>query len=131
MSVCFTLLVLIGSYFQFLICTTTIDAFRVDAQWCAQRRGIILPRVYRSVWPFVRIGYSRPLSRKRVCPPPLNWNQMGGGGKIRLRVRGRGGANSDNWREALTLCILCGTLHTAHSQSDSYSTCLTLMILFL
>ncbi len=131
MSVCFTLLVLIGSYFQFLICTTTIDAFRVDAQWCAQRRGIILPRVPECLSLRPNWLLPPPLPQASVSPPPELEPTGGGGGKIRLRVRGRGGANSDNWREALTLCILCGTLHTAHSQSDSYSTCLTLMILFL
>ncbi len=48
-----------------------------------------------------------PLSRKRnVLPPgPEPW---GGGVYTRLRVRGRGSPNSDDWRESLVLYPLCG-----------------------
>jgi hypothetical protein len=42
---------------------------------------------YQSVCPFVGIGFPRTISRKLVCSPP--WNQRGGGGNIRSRVRGR------------------------------------------
>jgi hypothetical protein len=44
---------------------------------------------------------SQPLSRQRVCPPPHN---RGGGGYTRLRVRGWGSPNSDDWRKSLALC---------------------------
>jgi hypothetical protein len=43
---------------------------------------------YQSVSPFLRIG-SPPLSRKRVCPPPL------------LGTKEGSQSNSDNWRESL------------------------------
>jgi hypothetical protein len=40
-----------------------------------------------------------------VCPSPRN---LRGGGHIRLRVRGWGSPNSDDWRKSLALCLLCG-----------------------
>jgi hypothetical protein len=56
--------------------------------------------------PSSELGLSHPLSRQRVCPSPRN--QMGGGGECtRLRVRGRGTPNSDDWRKSLALCLLC------------------------
>jgi hypothetical protein len=60
---------------------------------------------YQSICPFVRIGSPRPLSRQRVCPPPQN--QRVGGGQHSLAGEGAGGADSDDWRESLALCILC------------------------
>ncbi len=50
------------------------------------------------------LGLSQPLSRQRVCPSP----RTGGGGHTRLRVRGWGSSNSDDWRKSLVLCLLCG-----------------------
>ncbi len=44
-----------------------------------------------------------PFPPQRVCPHPLN---QGAGGQHSLRVRG--GANPDDWREILALCLLCG-----------------------
>jgi hypothetical protein len=38
------------------------------------------------------------------CGPPP---RTGGGGHTRLRVRGWGSHNSDDWRKSLTLCLLC------------------------
>jgi hypothetical protein len=46
-----------------------------------------------------------PLSRKRVCFP--SGTKGGGGFQTRLRVRGWGSPNSDDWRENLVLCLLC------------------------
>jgi hypothetical protein len=75
-------------------------------------RGIIctihVPRVPECVCPFVRIGSPRPLSHKRVCPPPL---ETKGGCYTRLRGEGAGGANSDDWSESPgTLYTLCAVL---------------------
>jgi hypothetical protein len=41
-----------------------------------------------------------PLSRKQVCPPPLE--PRGGGSNVCLRATAR-----DDWRESLALCLLC------------------------
>ncbi len=38
---------------------------------------------------------------------PQSW-QKGGGGQARLRVRGWGRPNSNDWRKSLALCLLCG-----------------------
>jgi hypothetical protein len=65
---------------------------------------IILYLEYQSVCPFVRIGSTRPLSRKRVCPPSPRTK---GRRQPSLSGEGAGGANSDDWRESLALCILC------------------------
>jgi len=56
---------------------------------------------YHSVCPLVGIG---------TLPPPLSslgTKGWGGGGHTRLRVRGWGSPNSDDWRKSLALCLLC------------------------
>jgi hypothetical protein len=45
--------------------------------------------------PSSELGLSQPLSHQRVC-------------HTRLRVRGWGSPNSDDWRKSLSLCLLCG-----------------------
>jgi hypothetical protein len=45
------------------------------------------------------------LAMQRVCPFPQNRGV--GGGLTRLRVRGWGSPNSDDWRKSLALCLLC------------------------
>jgi len=58
--------------------------------------------------PSSELGLPQPLSRKRACPPLHHPDQrVGGGGHIRLRLRGGGGPNSDDWRKSLALCLLC------------------------
>jgi hypothetical protein len=52
--------------------------------------------------PSSQLGLSHPLSRQRVCPSP----RYQGGGHTRLRVRGWGSPNSDDWRKSLALCLL-------------------------
>ncbi len=54
------------------------------------------------------LGLSHPLSRQQVCPSSLTE----GGGHTRLRVRGRGSPDSDDWRKSLALCLLCGRVST-------------------
>jgi hypothetical protein len=44
-----------------------------------------------------------PSLASECAPPP----EPGGGGHTRLRVRGWGSPNSDNWRKSLVLCLLC------------------------
>jgi hypothetical protein len=58
------------------------------------RTGIILYLEYHSVCPFVELAPPAP-SPASECVPPL------------LAGEGAGGANSDDWRESLALCILC------------------------
>ncbi len=61
-----------------------------------------------------------PLSRKRVCPcsplPPRN--QRGGG---HTRLRGWGGACSDDWRKSLALCLLCGLSPRLNERHDGWN----------
>jgi hypothetical protein len=45
------------------------------------------------------------------CDPPPAEPGTGGGGHTRLRVRGWGSPNADDWRKSLALCLLCGSLH--------------------
>ncbi len=40
------------------------------------------------------------------CAPPLPDQRVGG--RTRLRLRGWGSPNSDDWRKSLALCLLCG-----------------------
>ncbi len=46
-----------------------------------------------------------PPSSANVSLPP---DQKGGGGHTRLRPRGWGSPNFDDWRKSLALCLLCG-----------------------
>ncbi len=41
----------------------------------------------------------------KLAPPPPG---IKGGGQQSLAGEGAGGANSDDWRESLALCLLCG-----------------------
>jgi hypothetical protein len=59
---------------------------------------------------------SPPLPLPQASVPPLE--PKGRGGNTRLRVRRRGGADSDDWRESLSLCILRGSC----TQSDNTRT---------
>jgi hypothetical protein len=58
--------------------------------------------IYLECCPIVGIGTPRPLSRLRVCPPRTKR-----GGHTRLRLRGWGSPNSDDWRKNIALCLLC------------------------
>ncbi len=51
--------------------------------------------------PLSELGLSHTLSGKRVSPTP--WTKH-----TRLRMRGWGSPNSDDWRKSLALCLLCG-----------------------
>jgi hypothetical protein len=72
--------------------------------------GLTVVRVYSNIPRVIRIPESRvsvtssesathapPLPQASAPPPPTR-NEKGGGG----------GTNSDNWRESLALCVLCG-----------------------
>ncbi len=60
-----------------------------------------------SVCPLVGIGtLPPPPSPASACAPPPG--TKGWGGHTRLRVRGWGSPNSDDWRKSLALCLLCG-----------------------
>jgi hypothetical protein len=69
------------------------------------RRGIIIDIEFQSACPFV--GNMSP-------PPPLPasvsspLDPKAGGSNTPLRVREVGVPNSDDWKESLTFCILCG-----------------------
>jgi hypothetical protein len=71
------------------------------------RMGIILYRYleYQSVCPFGRNGsHIPPFPQASVSPSP--WNQRGGR-QHSLAGEEAVGANSDDWRESLALCLLC------------------------
>ncbi len=57
-----------------------------------------------TVCPLVGIGtLPPPLSPASVPLPP----ELKGGRHTRLRVRGWGSPNSEDWRKSLSLCLLC------------------------
>ncbi len=60
---------------------------------------------YHSVCPLVRIGTPHPLSRKRMCPPPLNQR---GGTCTRLLGKGYGSQLG-----SLALCLLCASMESS------------------
>jgi hypothetical protein len=57
-----------------LLLPQTLDILLVDHE----RRGIVVCIEYQSVCPFVGIGSPHPLTRKRVCLPPLDPRGEGG-----------------------------------------------------
>jgi hypothetical protein len=59
---------------------------------------------YYSVCPLVIGTLPPPFSPASVPLPP---EPKGEGGHTRLRVRGWGSPNSDDWRKGLALCLLC------------------------
>jgi hypothetical protein len=73
---------------------------------------------YHSVCPLVGIGIPSPASEFALSPEP------GGGGGVhtRLRVRVWGSPNSDDWRESLALCLLCGGLYCFPGKAVSETT---------
>jgi hypothetical protein len=68
---------------------------------------------YHSVCPLVGIGTPPPLPLASVSPTPTKEE----GVHTRLRVRGWGSSNSDDWRESLVLCLLCRL--TSHIRPDT------------
>jgi hypothetical protein len=58
---------------------------------------IVAPQKYFSQSTYLEYHSDCPLVGIRTPPPPS-----------RLRVRGWGSPNSDDWRESLVLCLLCG-----------------------
>ncbi len=61
-----------------------------------------------SVPSYLELGPPPPLPLASV-PSPLEAGTKGRGGEVhtRLRVRGWGSPNLDDWRESLVLCLLC------------------------
>ncbi len=64
-----------------------------------------------------RVPYCMSPRRNWDSPPPLSpasvplpLEPKRGGGHTRLRVRGWGSPNADDWRNSLALCLLCGLL---------------------
>ncbi len=53
--------------------------------------------------PSSELGLPQPLSSQGVCPSPHNQ----GGGHTRMRVRGWGSPNSEDWRKSFALFLLC------------------------
>ncbi len=65
---------------------------------------------HHSVSPLVGIGTPPPLQPQASVPsPPDQWV----GGHTRLRLKGWGSPNSDDWRKSLALCLLCGYIYTS------------------
>ncbi len=63
----------------------------------------IYTRVYHSTCPLIRIGTSHPPPASECVPFP--WKKGFGGVHTRLRVRGCGSPNSDDWRKNLAHCL--------------------------
>ncbi len=84
-----------------------IGTFRIESFFSGRLRPTHKVRTYKeyhSVCLLIGIGtLPTPLSRASVPLPPEPR-----GGHTRLRVRGWGSPNSDDWRKSLSLCLLCG-----------------------
>ncbi len=74
--------------------------YRLNVSW----NKVHIYEEYHSVCPLVGIGtLPPPLSLASVPLPP----EPEPGGHTRLRIRGWGSPNSDDWRKSLALCLLC------------------------
>ena len=82
------------------ICILSVHSVPLPC-WCTQSTYISRCLEYHSVYPLVGIGTPHPLSRSE-CVSPLNQRR---GEHTRLRVRGWGSLNSDDWRKSLALCL--------------------------
>ncbi len=71
---------------------------------CCRAQSTYIFRAPQCMSPRRNWDSPQPLSRKRVCPPPPDQRV---GGHPRLRLRGWGSSNSDDWRKSLALCLLC------------------------
>jgi hypothetical protein len=77
--------------------------------------------------PSSEFGLSQPLSHNTSeCAPPPRTG--GGEGAHRLRVRGWGSPNSDDWRKSLALCLLCGNIVPVFAVILSLSTSLSPLV---
>jgi hypothetical protein len=76
-------------------------------KYCTQHRGLIIYLQYQSVCPSSGFCSPAPFPPSQ-CVTHTPWNQSRGG-QHSLVDEGLGGANSDDRKEILALCILCGT----------------------
>jgi hypothetical protein len=67
---------------------------------------VLIYKEHHSVFPLVRIG--TPPTPLPLASVPLPPGPKGGGGHTRLRLRGWGSPNSDDWKKSLALWLLCG-----------------------
>ncbi len=73
---------------------------------------------YQIVCPLVGIGF--------ICNPSL-----ARGGHTRLRVRGWGSPNSDDWRKSLALCQLCDIVYRIRGEPFQLTNLPAAFLLFL
>ncbi len=66
-------------------------------------QSTFIPRIPQCLSPRLNWDPPTPLPQANVLPP----GTKGGRVHTRLRVRGWGSPNSDDWRESLVLCLLC------------------------
>ncbi len=70
---------------------------------------VLIYKEHQSVCPRVGIGtLPTPLLQASVSSPNSPPPRPKGGGHARLRLRGWGSPNPDDWRKGLALCLLCG-----------------------
>ncbi len=90
----------------------------------AEQQSRYKPRVPLSLRP--SWGPPPPLPLASVSPPQEPGE--GGGVHTRLRVKGRGSPDSEDWRKSLALCLLYGQNHEAQLHITQIKTKTTFMI---
>jgi hypothetical protein len=86
-----------------------IFGFSVYLSWISYSYGSQSTYIYIvPVCPLVGIGTLPPLLSPASVPLPP---EPKGGGHTRLRVRGWGSPNFDDWRKSLALCLLCAMVY--------------------
>ena len=72
---------------------------------------------HHSVCPLVGIGTPPPLLPQASVPSPADQRV---GGHTRLRLKGWGSPNSDDWRKSLALCLLCAAADLPYAVQDQH-----------
>ncbi len=91
--------------YEYSYITTCRKAWILTEMYCIfwPTKYLNIHREYQSVCPLVGVGtFPPPFPLANVPLPP----EPKGEGHTRLRVRGWGSPNSDDWRKGLALCLL-------------------------
>ncbi len=103
---------------RFQIIQMMISSFTETVEW---NKTFYSTSKYECMSPRWNWDSPTPSLASECAPPP---GTKRGGGHTRLRVRGWGSPNSDDWRKSLVLCLLCVLLpRVRYEEASAASAC--------